>query len=272
VDYKITKNLWTAMGVQSIKNASATNTASLPSDPVELLAKRIDTNSDDRNPNVVYVDYNASLPKMLAVKVACGLRDDMHNNDGSLKGSINDEEFADSLRIYVANFSKYFKDWLIGNNIPYVVQVFLEQINWQGFRTDKSMKDPDQRKAHFSALIQCVYDDIKQTNGTFHAGLGTFEPIQDDKWELVVIRPNIEHNMLGMVMGRGGLDELGATFWGQTELSCFDDSMHGNFLRVLQTSTSQGHFPFWECVSEMFALHSHVAEALSFLGRHLEGI
>ena len=33
--------------------------------------------------------------------------------------------------------------------------------------------------------------------------------------------------MLGIVMGRGGLDELGATFWGQTELSCYDDSMHG---------------------------------------------
>lgn len=46
-------------------------------------------------------------------------------------------------------------------------------------------------------------------------------------FEIVVIRPNIEHNMLGIIMGRGGLDELGATFWGQTELSCYDDSMHG---------------------------------------------
>jgi hypothetical protein len=45
--------------------------------------------------------------------------------------------------------------------------------------------------------------------------------------EIVVIRPNIEHNMLGIIMGRGGLEELGATFWGQTELSCYDDSMHG---------------------------------------------
>lgn len=45
--------------------------------------------------------------------------------------------------------------------------------------------------------------------------------------ELVIIRPNIEHNMLGIIMGRGGLDDLGATLWGQTELSCYDDSMHG---------------------------------------------
>jgi len=33
--------------------------------------------------------------------------------------------------------------------------------------------------------------------------------------------------MLGIIMGRGGTDELGSTFWGQTELSCYDDSFHG---------------------------------------------
>jgi len=44
---------------------------------------------------------------------------------------------------------------------------------------------------------------------------------------LLVVRPNIEHEMLGMILGRGGSDELGATLWGQTELSCFDDSQHG---------------------------------------------
>jgi hypothetical protein len=44
--------------------------------------------------------------------------------------------------------------------------------------------------------------------------------------EIVVIRPNIEHHMLGIIMGQGG-ESLGSTFWGQTELSCYDDSMHG---------------------------------------------
>eukprot|EP00961_Rhodomonas_salina_P012826 172772-Rhodomonas_salina.6 len=44
---------------------------------------------------------------------------------------------------------------------------------------------------------------------------------------LLIVRPNIEHEMLGVIMGRGGNDELGATLWGQTELSCFDDSQHG---------------------------------------------
>jgi hypothetical protein len=32
--------------------------------------------------------------------------------------------------------------------------------------------------------------------------------------------------MLGMIMGKAG-EELGNTLWGQTELSCYDDSMHG---------------------------------------------
>jgi hypothetical protein len=44
--------------------------------------------------------------------------------------------------------------------------------------------------------------------------------------EIVVVRPNIEHHMLGIIMGQGG-DNLGNTLWGQTELSCYDDSMHG---------------------------------------------
>jgi hypothetical protein len=44
--------------------------------------------------------------------------------------------------------------------------------------------------------------------------------------EVVIVRPNIEHYMLGVIMGQGG-DGLGNTLWGQTELSCYDDSMHG---------------------------------------------
>ena len=44
--------------------------------------------------------------------------------------------------------------------------------------------------------------------------------------EIVVVRPNIEHNMLGVIIGQGG-ETLGNTLWGQTELSVYDDSMHG---------------------------------------------
>jgi len=47
-----------------------------------------------------------------------------------------------------------------------------------------------------------------------------------DHIEIVIIRPNIEHYMLGIILGMGG-DGLGNTLWGQTELSVYDDSMHG---------------------------------------------
>lgn len=44
--------------------------------------------------------------------------------------------------------------------------------------------------------------------------------------EVVIVRPNIEHFMFGIILGQGG-EGLGSTFWGQTELSCYDDSQHG---------------------------------------------
>lgn len=43
----------------------------------------------------------------------------------------------------------------------------------------------------------------------------------------LLLRLNIEHYMLGVIIGRGGLDYLGATLWGQTEMSVFDDGQHG---------------------------------------------
>jgi hypothetical protein len=43
----------------------------------------------------------------------------------------------------------------------------------------------------------------------------------------MLLRPNIEHEMLTVIAGRGGTQELGATFWGQTELACYDDAQHG---------------------------------------------
>lgn len=68
---------------------------------------------------------------------------------------------------------------------------------------------------NFPAAIGFVDNDnfIKQTERT--------------RWELVIVRPCIEHSMFGIILGRGGIDPLGATLWGQTELSVYDDAMHG---------------------------------------------
>lgn len=49
----------------------------------------------------------------------------------------------------------------------------------------------------------------------------------DDVENWLLIRPCIEHYMLAAIIGRGGLQHLGATLWGQTELSVFDDGQHG---------------------------------------------
>lgn len=49
------------------------------------------------------------------------------------------------------------------------------------------------------------------------------------KYNLLLLRPTIEHSMIGCVVGRGGAEDLGATLWGQTELSCYDDAMHGKW-------------------------------------------
>lgn len=57
--------------------------------------------------------------------------------------------------------------------------------------------------------------------------VGNRNPFLDCYLDAVIVRPNIEHNMLAIIMGRGGNPDLGATYWGQTELSCYDDSQHG---------------------------------------------
>jgi hypothetical protein len=50
--------------------------------------------------------------------------------------------------------------------------------------------------------------------------------VDPNNWEFVILRPNIEHYMLGIILGQSG-DSLGNTLWGQTELSVYDDAQHG---------------------------------------------
>ena len=63
-----------------------------------------------------------------------------------------------------------------------------------------------------------------------HAALDDCQHIAKDNEaadQYLLLRPNIEHYMLGVIIGTGGLNDLGATFWGQTEMSVFDDGQHG---------------------------------------------
>jgi len=85
------------------------------------------------------------------------------------------------------------------------------------------------RKLMFSFVLPytgMAYSTCNNWQGMLIAGLGIAEK---KKYSLLMVRPAIEHYMLGVVIGRGGTGELGATLWGQTELSCYDDAMHGKW-------------------------------------------
>ena len=98
------------------------------------------------------------------------------------------------------------------------------QNNWVCLYNESS---DDFQKKTFLELAQACQDP--ENEGNIHealripAVLETFDQIQS----FLLIRPNIEHYMLGMIIGRGGIDYLGATLWGQTEMSVFDDGQHG---------------------------------------------
>jgi hypothetical protein len=128
---------------------------------------------------------------------------------------------------FAACFPFFVMGFPMPSNVPAGAVQFLRHFRWRSSITENA---PEKGKGDsppitipedlLSAIFEDSYlEDLKKA----------LKPVQKDKWELVVIRPNIEHNMLGIIMGRGGLDELGATFWGQTELSCYDDSMHGEY-------------------------------------------
>lgn len=78
-----------------------------------------------------------------------------------------------------------------------------------------------------SDKLKDLYTEIKP-----NADTPSSKPITDEDvvfpCDLFILRPNIEHYMMGIIFGRGGSpEELGATYWGQTELSVYDDTQHG---------------------------------------------
>ena len=91
--------------------------------------------------------------------------------------------------------------------------------------------DPTDQLAHAYAQllphVAVVYAQMQDVKLLFAA---ITEKINRPRtYSLILLRPSIEHYMLWLVLGRGGTGELGATLWGQTELSCYDDAMHGKW-------------------------------------------
>jgi hypothetical protein len=189
--------------------------------------------------------------------------------DGSLRGH---PEYAHrSYEDARETFHRFFMLYISGRAqmLPAKAKEFFDNFNWQGF----GAADDNARASVFRSLIRRIYN-FERVTATVVPGTGTtginaanlnnflvenVKAVPKSRPELVVVRPNIEHNMLGIIMvraktsiwvhdrlhvgyitcmsvfqkkkqGRGGLEELGATFWGQTELSCYDDSMHGMYV------------------------------------------
>lgn len=144
------------------------------------------------------------------------------------------------------NFHQYLMMYLFGraDYIPAKAREFFDNFNWQRFGNQGgNPMNAAQRLSCFAEILGRIYDTSLPPAPAYPGAVGRpigqpfpvanisqrLTDVKKDLVELVIIRPNIEHNMLGIILGRGGLDELGATFWGQTELSCYDDSMHGGF-------------------------------------------
>lgn len=148
---------------------------------------------------------------------------------GSLRGHPDYGHW--SYQVARENFHRFLMLYLRGkaDRLPPKAREFFDAFNWQGF-------DRADRVAVFLGLLSRIYEFGRDPVHPYPGGAGGglqgipathIEAVPRERVELVIVRPNIEHNMLGIIMGRGGLDDLGATFWGQTELSCYDDSMHG---------------------------------------------
>ena len=59
--------------------------------------------------------------------------------------------------------------------------------------------------------------------------------LRGEEYEYVIIRPAVEHNMLGIILGRGGSEDLGACVWSQTQLSVSRmRNLFANFLIFLR--------------------------------------
>ena len=185
-------------------------------------------------PSIVHHWFNFSYSQGLPIPVAAGLVD---------QRCIVDFFSETRQRLYL----DHYQDHVVGIPLHYTVPAGSRYIEFM----PNSVPEKNsirymtailaQRRAD-NTLIHRIADDgldsvLIDMNTMFEDGHGEVvlpkeatvlkndaDRVQDV--ELVIVRPNIEHNMLGVIIGLGG-DSLGYTLWGQTELSVYDDSMHG---------------------------------------------
>lgn len=155
---------------------------------------------------------------------------------GTFAGAINDEMFKAWLRYMVAYKSTK------GGSLSYG-QLMLCGLKKTGARATTSFQINGTNITGYGDIIHHLDHEYRFTL-PFHAYWTRLIPVKEKiyedlfnredasspiKYHLFLLRPTIEHSMIGCVVGRGGAEDLGATLWGQTELSCYDDAMHGKW-------------------------------------------
>ena len=101
--------------------------------------------------------------------------------------------------------------------------LFASYMNFEGFINATVKPDKQYEVDRDIRELEYTY----RNGGTADAMKEKFDEYSSLKLEILILRPNAEHYMLGVILERGGTQELGATFWGQTELSYYDDAQHG---------------------------------------------
>ena len=162
------------------------------------LGKRLDDVFKSRFPqadetNAVYDRWPASPAGLMPVARAAGVSE----NTGSLEDYRIETYFETHPDLYPWNQIPPIRP---GNDVSIHEPTVLDSFFYAAMR--RMMAFPDQREVWPDAW------PILKAKGSSEAV------------EYVIIRPCIEHSMLGVVLGRGGNEDLGSTLWGQTELSC----------------------------------------------------
>jgi hypothetical protein len=97
---------------------------------------------------------------------------------------------------------------------------------------DKTVAAPEENQSVITMYDQNRDCDVPLTYSQLLKASATSEQhlqyLRDaDGVTFVILRPCWEHEMHSAVLGNGGLQNLGASFYGQSEVSCYDDAQYG---------------------------------------------
>lgn len=194
--------------VHFVKRCLDDTTEQIPSTRIQL-GKRLDDVfkngrfSQAPDQRAVFQRWPRSPEGLLSIAAAAGVSETL----GSLEDYRIEERFAMQSQQYTWNDMPAIR---AGNEVSLNENTVIDSFLYAAMLRMMTFRD----EAHMHNNFPEFWPVIKAK--------GSHEAV-----EYIIIRPVIEHNMLGVIMGRGGSEELGNTLWGQTELSCYDDSFHG---------------------------------------------